>query len=57
MLPDLGKDLLHKDELVRHKREVLCKLSSAVVSFDVQDGIGEGEEVSQDRIVGIIYLF
>ena len=36
VLADLRKHLLHDDELVRHKREVLCKLARAVVALNIQ---------------------
>ena len=56
VLPDLCKDLLHQDELIRHKRKVLSKLASASVSLNVQNGIGEGEQVPKHRIVGVVDL-
>ena len=56
MLADLGEDLLHQDELVRHEREVPGKFTGAAVAFDVQDGIGKGEKVPQDGIIICIDL-
>ena len=46
MLADLGEHLLHNDELIRHEWEVPCELSWAAVSFDVQNGIREGKQIS-----------
>ena len=57
VLADLGKYLLHDDELIRYEREVPCKLSRTVVSLDVQNCIREAEQVSQHRIILVIYLF
>ena len=57
VLPDLCKNLLHQDELIRHKREVLCKLTCAGISLDVQNRIGEGEQIPQYRVVLGIHLF
>ena len=56
MLTDLGKDLLHEDELIWYEREVLSELASAVITLNVQNGVGKGEQVPQYRVIGGIFL-
>jgi hypothetical protein len=56
VLANLGKDLLHEDELIGYEREVLSELASAGITLNVQNGIGEGEQVPKHRIVGVVDL-
>ena len=56
VLADLGKDLLHEDELIRHEGEVFGKLGGAGEALDIQDGIVKAEQITQDRIVVVIDL-
>ena len=61
VLADLGKYLLHDDELIRYEWEVPCKLSRTIKAFNIQNRITgriiKTEQISQHRIVLIIYLF
>ena len=57
VLANLGKHLLHDDELVGHKGEIHGKLGGAGVTLDVQYGIGEAEQVAQLGVPGIVERF
>ena len=56
VLANLGEHLLHDDELIRYEREVPCKLSRTAVALDVQNGIREGEQISQHGIIFVVDL-
>ena len=56
MLTDLGKDLLHDDELIGDKGEVGGKIKMAAVTLDIQLGTVEGEQIPQDRIIPVVHL-
>ena len=57
VLTDFGKYLLHDDELIRHKREVLGKLPRTGISFNIQDRTVETEQITQNRIILFINTF
>ena len=57
VLTDFGKYLLHDDELIRHKREVLGKLPRTGISFNIQDRTVEAEQITQNRIILFINTF
>ena len=56
MLTDLGKDLLHDDELIGDKGEVGGKIKMAAVTLDIQLGTVEGEQIPQDRIIPVVHI-
>ena len=54
VLADLGKDLLHDDELIRHEGEVIRELLRSAVALDVEDGVGEAEQIAQHSVVFVV---
>ena len=48
VLADFSKYLLHDNELIRHKREVLCKFPRTGVAFDIQNGTAKAEQIAKD---------
>ena len=57
MLADLGKNILHDDELIRDKREVHCELVCSCKALDIQNGVREAEEIAKDKVVFLIEAF
>ena len=57
MFTDFGKYFLHNDELVRHEREVLSKLSRAGITFNIQNRTTEAKQVTQNRVILLINTF
>ena len=56
VLADFSKNLLHEDKLIWHEGEIAGKLPGATEALDVQHGIGEGEQVPEHRVVGVVDL-
>ena len=54
---DFGKFFLHNDELVRHEREILSKLSRTGITFNIQNRTTEAKQVTQNRVILNINTF
>ena len=57
VLADFSKYLLHDDKLIRHEREVLGKFPRAGITFNIQNGTAEAEQVTKNRIILLINTF
>ena len=57
VLADFSKYLLHNDKLIRHERKVLGKFPWAGITFNIQNGTAEAEQVTKNRIILLINTF
>src|SRR5699024_9404663 len=57
MLADFCKNLLHDDELIRHKWEIHGKLSGTRITFNIQNGVCETEQITENGVVLLINCF
>ena len=54
MLADFCKHLLHNDKLVGYKGEIHRKFTSTGKALDVQDGIGEAEQITEHGVILLV---
>ena len=57
MLADFCKNLLHDDELIRHKREIHGKFSGTRITFNIQNGVCETKQITENGVVLLINCF
>ena len=57
MLADFCKNLLHDDELIRHKWEIHGKFSGTRITFNIQNGVCETEQITENGVVLLINCF